>query len=151
MLELTWIFRWISILFLLLIQAKNLCEFSATNFFFRNLLSLSCIRVTIWHYGSPSLRVVERAEVFTEFRKPQFDLKKLSNFISILLIWEALIRSCCGVMVKSSDFHPVGPGSIPGTDVFQEFSKSPRFSKFCEKTWNQQLLFYNSWCGWERY
>ena len=52
-------------------------------------------------------------------------------------------------MVKSSDFHPVGPGSIRGVDVFQEFSKSPRFSKFCEKTWNQQLLFYNSWCGWE--
>ena len=47
-------------------------------------------------------------------------------------------------MVKSSDFHPVCSGSIPGADVFQEFSKSPRFSKFCEKTWNQQLLFYYS-------
>ena len=34
-------------------------------------------RVAKWHYGSPSLRVVERAEVFTEFRKPQFDLKNL--------------------------------------------------------------------------
>ena len=39
----------------------------------------NCIitRVTILHYGSPSLRVVERAELFTEFRKPQFDLKNL--------------------------------------------------------------------------
>jgi len=47
-------------------------------------------------------------------------------------------------MVKSSNFHQVGPGSIPGADVFQEFSKSSRFSKFCEKTWNQQLLLYYS-------
>ena len=61
-----------------------------------------------------------------------------------MLIWLHLTWSCCGVMVKSSDFHPVGPGSIPGADIFQEFSKSPRFSKFCEITWNQQLLFYYS-------
>ena len=41
------------------------------------LPELRALRVTIWHSGSPSLRVVERAEVFTEFRKPQFDLKNL--------------------------------------------------------------------------
>ena len=47
-------------------------------------------------------------------------------------------------MVKSPEFHPVGPGSIPGADLFQECSKSQTFSKFCEKSLNQQLLFYYS-------
>ena len=37
---------------------------------------LTFSRVNIWHYGSPLLRVAERAEVFTEIREPKFDFKK---------------------------------------------------------------------------
>ena len=36
-------------------------------------------------------------------------------------------------MVKSSDYHPVGPGSIPGVVVFQEFSKSRGFLNSVKK------------------
>ena len=70
-----------------------------------------------------------------------------------MVIWAILTWSYCGVMDKSFRF----PTSRPGFDSrrgnffqdFSEFSKCARFPKFCEKTWNQQLRFYNSWCGWE--
>ena len=52
------------------------------------------------------------------------------------------------VVVKSSDFHPAVPGSIPnGGNFFKKickFSKAQGFQKFWQKIWNHQQLFYYS-------
>ena len=46
-------------------------------------IGLENVRVAIWHYGSPSLRVVERAEVLPEFMETTDDVKNFVNsFVS---------------------------------------------------------------------
>ena len=48
-------------------------------YFSRHPLWLIETRVAIWHYGSPSLIVVERAEVLPEFMETSDDVKNVVN------------------------------------------------------------------------
>ena len=65
-----------------------------------------------------------------------------------MLFWSLSSWSFCDVVVKSFDFHPAVPGSIPSSGNFfkksQIFLITRSFQKFWQKTWNQQLLFYYS-------